>query len=229
MQQHCVLRWRYLHRAVIMVTAWNSLQRMGEAMGKKRALPICLGIAAAALSGCSSDPFEPVAEVAEPEAPAFHFASGTLELGEFDPATLGDDLFDPCTEISAEEFAAAGMTGVEAVPTVGNMSNGLGQGCRTDSLEPGVTRIILASRTSLDIVAEAPGYEIGHPESAVPGLYTHQVPKVDPYLCIAQVDTKRGGLGVGATVTGLKKNTFDACEVAVGELEKLFTTNGGNG
>ena len=202
---------------------------MGEAMGKKRALPLWLGIAAAALAGCASDPFEPVVEVAEPEAPAFHFASGTLELGEFDPATLGDDLFDPCTEISAEEYAAAGMTGVEPEPVIGDISNQLGRGCRIDNPEPGVARMVLTSRASLDEVSEAPGYELDHPESVIPDLYTHRAPEVDPYLCIAQVDTKRGGIGVGVTITGLKKSTLDACEVSVQELERLFTTNGGNG
>ncbi len=181
------------------------------------------------LAGCAAEGGEPVAEVAEPEAPAFHFASGTLELGDFDPDTLGDDLFDPCTEISAEEYAAAGITGVEAAPSIAGMSNGLGQGCRSDSPEPGVTRMILASRTSLDIVTDAPGYEIKHPESVVPDLYTHQAPEIDPYLCIAQVDTERGGVGVGSTISGSKKNTLDACEIAVQELEELFTTNGGNG
>ncbi|SNV71704.1 Uncharacterised protein [Corynebacterium imitans] len=202
---------------------------MGDAMDKKLSATLsCLAIVGA-LAGCASDPVEPAAEVAEPEAPAFHFASGTLELGDFDPATLGDDLFDPCTEISADEFAAAGMTGVEAEPSIGSMSGGLGQGCRTDSLEPGVTRMILATRTSSQSVAQAPGYEIKHPESVVPGLYTHQAPEVDPYLCIAQVDTIRGGVGVGATISGLKKNTLDACGIAVQELEELFTTNGDNG
>ena len=63
-------------------------------------LPVSLGLAAAVLSGCMGEAAEPVVEVVQPEAPAFHFASGTLELGDFDPATLGDDLFDPCTELS---------------------------------------------------------------------------------------------------------------------------------
>ena len=100
-------------------------------MGKKRALPICLGIATVALSGCASDPIESAESAAEvAEVPAFHFVSGTLELGEFDPATLGDDLFDPCTEISAEEYAVAGMTGVEPEPVIAESSNGLAKGCK---------------------------------------------------------------------------------------------------
>ncbi|WJY67806.1 hypothetical protein CAURIS_04450 [Corynebacterium auris] len=68
---------------------------------------------ATGLAGCSAPaPNEPISPVAEPApAPAaFHFDSGDLPLGEFDPYTIGDNLFDPCAEISDAEFAAAGFT-----------------------------------------------------------------------------------------------------------------------
>lgn len=191
-------------------------------MGKKRALPICLGIAAVALSGCSSDPFEPVAEVAEPEAPAFHFASGTLELEEFDPTTLGDDLFDPCTEISAEEFAAAGMTGVEPEPIIAESSNGMALGCDSDPIDHGIDRSIVSSRTPAAGVAETAGYELSYPETEVRDAYLMKNPVVSPYLCAAQVDTTRGALGVSVSVSGIKKESIDACVLALDNLERLY-------
>ena len=43
------------------------------------------------------------------EVPAFHFASGDLVLGDFDYEAIKDSMFDPCEEISEEEFAAAGI------------------------------------------------------------------------------------------------------------------------
>lgn len=57
---------------------------------------------------------EVVTEVVEPEpdietVDAFHFESGTLELGPFDPLEVYPDVFDPCQEISDEEFAKAGF------------------------------------------------------------------------------------------------------------------------
>lgn len=185
-------------------------------------LPVCLGIAAAVLAGCASDPVESVAEVTDPEAPAFHFASGTLELGDFDPATLGDDLFDPCTEISAEEYAAAGMTGVEPEPIIAESSNGLAEGCKLDKREVWATRSVLAARTDLADVQNADGYVVERPDSVVPDLYTHTVPSVNPYQCVAQVDTVRGGLAVTVSVSGLKKDEIDACDDAKVELEELF-------
>ena len=185
-------------------------------MGKKM-LPVSLGLAAAVLSGCMGEAAEPVVE-----APAFHFASGTLELGDFDPATLGDDLFDPCTEISAEEYAAAGMTGVEPEPVIAESSNGLAEGCKLDKREVWATRSVLAARTDLADVQDADGYVVEHPDSVVPELYTHTVPSVNPYQCVAQVDTVRGGLAVAVSVSGLKKDEIDVCEDAKVELEDLF-------
>lgn len=185
-------------------------------------LPVSLGLAAAVLSGCMGEAAEPVVEVVQPEAPAFHFASGTLELGDFDPATLGDDLFDPCTEISAEEYAAAGMTGVEPEPVIAESSNGLAEGCKLDKREVWATRSVLAARTDLADVQDADGYVVEHPDSVVPELYTHTVPSVNPYQCVAQVDTVRGGLAVAVSVSGLKKDEIDVCEDAKVELEDLF-------
>lgn len=190
-------------------------------MGKEM-LPVCLGIAAAVLSGCMGEAAEPVVEEVQPEAPAFHFASGTLELGDFDPATLGDDLFDPCTEISAEEYAAAGMTGVEPEPVIAESSNGLAEGCKLDKRQVWATRSVLAARTDLADVQDADGYVVEHPDSVVPELYTHTVPSVNPYQCVAQVDTVRGGLAVAVSVSGLKKDEIDVCEDAKVELEDLF-------
>ena len=195
---------------------------MGEGMGKKKMLLISLGLAAVVLAGCAGEAVEPVAEVADPEAPAFHFASGTLELGEFDPATLGDDLFDPCTEISAEEFAAAGVTGVEPEPIIAESSNGMALGCDSDPIDHGIDRSIVSSRTPAAGVAETAGYELSYPETEVRDAYLMKNPVVSPYLCAAQVDTTRGALGVSVSVSGIKKESIDACVLALDNLERLY-------
>ena len=51
----------------------------------------------------------------------FQFESGFLEFGEFDPYTLGNDIFNPCTEITEEEFAAAGFEGMCGSRTTGRI------------------------------------------------------------------------------------------------------------
>lgn len=192
----------------------------------KRMLPVSLGLAAAVLSGCMGEAAEPVVEEVQPEAPAFHFASGTLELGDFDPATLGDDLFDPCTEISAEEYAAAGMTGVEPEPVIAESSNGLALGCDSDPIDHGIDRSIVSSRTPAAGVSETAGYELSYPETEVPDAYLMKNPVVSPYLCAAQVDTTRGALGVSVSVSGIKKESIDACVLALDNLERLYKASG---
>lgn len=193
-------------------------------MGKKRAFPICLGIAAVALSGCSSDPFEPVAEVAEPEAPAFHFASGTLELGEFDPTTLGDDLFNPCTEISAEEFAAAGMTGVEPLKDVNAADNGA-KGCTASPLLPGTFRTVIANPASQGALEAEENRRVSSDyDSGVPGLYAHWVESDEGKFCFAQVDTVRGGLAMWVSISSRRRTNDGPCVLAAESLDALHKT-----
>lgn len=194
-------------------------------MGKRTTSVLCV-LVVGLLAGCAAEGGEPVAEVTEPEAPAFHFASGSLELGDFDPDTLGDDLFDPCTEISAEEYSAAGITGVEPEPVI---LSGVAEGCRTDQPEPALTRTVIASRTTAQDAAGAPEYEFARADSEVEGIYTFKNPVADPYLCVAQVDTVRGGLAIGIGVSGVKKERIDPCQRAVDELSRLFSSSNNDG
>ncbi|WP_257162708.1 DUF3558 domain-containing protein, partial [Corynebacterium cystitidis] len=54
-----------------------------------------------------------VVETSQPVAPkadAFHFDSGTIQIGPFNPDELYPDVFDPCQEISTEEIEERGFT-----------------------------------------------------------------------------------------------------------------------
>mgnify|MGYP002719779689 FL=1 len=55
----------------------------------------------------------------------FEFESGFLEFGDFDPYTLGNDGFNPCTEITEEEFAAAGFEQMRYYDANDPFSNGI--------------------------------------------------------------------------------------------------------
>ena len=75
----------------------------------------CSGSAetASPIAASSTLPIEAV-ETADPASPrAFLFESGVLEFGDFDPYSIGENLFNPCTEITAEEYAAAGFPDIE--------------------------------------------------------------------------------------------------------------------
>ena len=191
-------------------------------MGKRTTSVLCI-LVVGLLAGCVAEGGDPVTEVAEPEVPAFHFASGTLELGDFDPDTLGDDLFDPCTEISAEEYAAAGITGVESLEPRQTIGEEVSRDCSVDDLEDGITQLVSATRTNLDVTTTAlANDEVDFPVSAVPGLFTHRNKSINDEMCVAQVDTRRGGLAVGISLRGVKKSQYDPCALATGQLESLY-------
>ena len=48
-----------------------------------------------------------------PTVPEFQFKSGTLAIEEFSSESVTGNVFDPCTEISAEEYEAAGLNDVK--------------------------------------------------------------------------------------------------------------------
>lgn len=199
-------------------------------MGKYKTIVLGAVLVAMLLAGCGDQnavleqhaEAEAASSPGTTEVPAFHFESGTLELGDFDPQTLGDDLFDPCTEISEEEFAAAGITGVENEPAIERASGGVAKGCASHSPDHGVTRSIISTTNNADTAANAGGYEVQYVESAVDGSYLLTNPDLDPNSCFAQVDTDRGALSIGISLSGIGKDRFDACSIALEGLESLF-------
>ena len=203
-------------------------------MGDCKTVALALTVAAAVLSGCASAEGESSGSLAEPtealksEAPAFHFESGTLELGDFDPDTLGDDLFDPCTEITEAEFAAAGMTGVEPYDSPISVGESVTNSCVIDT-EAGITVMVTATRTDEAITRTALGDEVRTLDSVVPGLFIHTRSEVDPNSCYAQVDTRRGGLAIAVGVAGVKTNTVDPCALAIRGVEELYRASSSGG
>lgn len=162
------------------------------------------------------------------DAPAaFHFKSGTLEIGDFDPYALGDDIFDPCTEISPEEFAAAGFDNVEIFP---EEYSGLLQGLKVcdvakhNDVASEAFGNNNANRAYIeDQIPLLPQYK----SSILPEIFVFGPKNGEGTHCYAQVDTVRGGLV--SQVTGLEsqQSLERACEVAIRNLETIFLTHSG--
>ncbi|MGV0374379.1 DUF3558 family protein [Corynebacterium hadale] len=199
-------------------------------MGKYKTIVLGAVLVATLLAGCGDQnavleqhaEAEAASSPGTTEVPAFHFESGTLELGDFDPQTLGDDLFDPCTEISEEEFAAAGITGVESFENVAGTPNPDTNSCKSSELKPGISRLITGTKMNEIVAGAKPGIVLEHPQSDVVGIFTQVDPGRDPHLCIAQVDTLRGSLGVGVSERGAQRGKNDVCSLAVQSLERLY-------
>ena len=157
------------------------------------------------------------------DAPAaFHFKSGTLEIGDFDPYTLGDDIFDPCTEISPEEFAAAGFDNVEPIP---EEYRGLNPDVNACFFETGMQHYALsiaATNANREVVEETKPIHNAIRSQTLPPTYVYGTGLADDTDCYAQIDTNRGGLSISVTRPPGLGNFEDSCEVAISTLESLF-------
>ena len=162
------------------------------------------------------------------EAPtSFHFESGTLEIGDFDPYTLGDDIFDPCTEISPEEFAAAGFHNVEPIPEeYAGLARGL-KLCHFSNNPQFPSEGFAqnnASRGEVEKqVALLPGYE----SNLLPQAFVYGPVSEFGAHCYAQLDTVRGGLVSLVSGWGEETSQDAICHTAVQNLEKLYRANAG--
>ncbi|MBG6122022.1 DUF3558 family protein [Corynebacterium aquatimens] len=160
-----------------------------------------------------------VSENHSEDRPAFHFQSGDLELGDFDYEEIKDNLFDPCTEISAEEFAAVGLEADQKSTFITNVG---GIACGIDDNHPNYVLNLFTIPRSMENIQE-------WNTSAEP--YTTQIPNSFRYrghtpgeeTCIVAVDTERGHVGIGATAIRGGARFDKLCETAGHLLEGLYT------
>lgn len=151
---------------------------------------------------------------------ALVFKSGVLEIGDFDPYTLGGNIFDPCTEITPEEFAAAGFDHVEPLPEEYAGLARASAACEVFDEEGFLVGTLLnndANRAHIEKKFKVQGVT----DSLLPAVFTYQ-PSTDLGVgCFAQIDTLRGGLSV--SVAGLRgfNTSEESCSTAVSMLESL--------
>lgn len=169
----------------------------------------------------NGDPATGKQEVERPsgERPAFHFHSGDLELGDFVYEDVKDNLFDPCKEISAEEFRAIGFESNGRSQYIANV-DGWGCGLTGGDLELGY--VIGATPVNRSDI-EASGINVEDDASAiVPGSFLYKSEDRLGVACIVSVGTKRGQLSVvvGDLFNGIEPHKL--CSPAVRILEDLY-------
>ena len=158
-------------------------------------------------------------ESAQEDVPAFHFASGDLVLGDFDYEAIKDNLFNPCEEISAEEFAAVGFEPVKHQYTLSG--GGIGCGLVGRDVNRGYT-ISTSSATRRHIQSRPEDVVNGSASTVLPGLVTYRGAKEGGFGCVAAVDTARGQFSV-AVGQGLKPAERDElCASAVEIIEEFY-------
>lgn len=202
-------------------------------------------MACGVLAGCASEP-SPIDAPASPtpsqnttkptshrtdaqgsaEAPvAFHFESGTLEIGDFDPYTLGDDIFDPCTEISPEEFAAASFDNVEPIPEeYAGLARGL-SACNFTKHSDLPGEGFGNNNASQKLVKEQTSILKQYSSDLLPDVFVYGPKNGIGTHCYAQIDTTRGGIVSEASGLDGYNSQDRTCEVAIENLDALFAAN----
>ena len=168
------------------------------------------------------DPVESEVESSEPRG--FVFDSGFLEFGDFDPYALGDDLFNPCTEITLEEYAAAGFPGVD-VTDEGRSFHGL-NACPIPSTDDQRERAISPTfdngNTTREMI-EMQGLLLPqYTSELIPELFAFAATNHDPSVCFTQIDTVRGGFGASAGGLEQQVTQGEMCELSIRIVEQLF-------
>ena len=171
----------------------------------------------------------PTGESVEPEVESsgprgFVFESGFLEFGDFDPYALGDNLFNPCTEITLEEYAAAGFPGVD-VEGDGATYHGH-NACSIPTTEEQLARYIAITisngRPNKEMI-EMQGLLLPqYTSELIPELFAFAATNHDPSVCYTQIDTLRGGFGALASGFADTVTQAEMCELAIRTTEQLF-------
>ena len=190
------------------------------------------------LSGCTTEQLRnddttpnidsgtpPESAADKPQAQAFVFKSGVLEIGDFDPYTIGDDIFDPCTEITQEEFTAAGFEDVEPLPKeYSDISGGLKM-CSLRSSDGANSVTISNNVSNRSVIEDAYGTEQKWQSMRFPEMYVFS-PRIGASTgCFAQVDTVRGAIAMMASGIELSSSRESNCAKAQKALEALFTSH----
>lgn len=163
------------------------------------------------------------AAASEPQS--FKFESGELKIGDFDPYTLGDDLFDPCTEISPEEFAAAGFENVEPIEEeYRGLNTGL-NACFFDEHPEIAIESFINSNASQEVIGQQTEILADYSSEILPDLFVYHPEPNHGDDCYAQVDTKRGGFVSAAGGLSQQSDELANCRVAIENLERLFQSS----
>lgn len=213
---------RYGVVAAIGVSAWGLV---GCGSDRRDAEP---GVAATGVA--TTGVVEPVASAengssATTAPQAFVFESGVLEIGDFDPYTLGDNIFDPCTEITPEEFAAAGFDRVEPLP---EEYAGLARGLSVCEILDGNGIPIsdfTTNNVNRELIAQESRIMDEVKSSVLPTAFAYRSTAGKGGDCFVQVDTVRGGLSSGISGSPDTEDPTPACESGMRQLEELFLAN----
>lgn len=208
----------------------ETLSKRGDTLRTYTLAPL---LAATLLAGCSSTTLIDAPSVPTNAPPsdasgqkAFVFESGTVPIGDFDPFALApEDYFDPCNDITEDEFRRAGFTGEIKRSTDGEIDSPHGNSFCMFS-EPGTfqSKGIANSDGNRSQAEQTRVMVDGIESNILPEIYVYrqEMPLVTTHPCIAQVDTMRGAIGTFFFSLDESYSFDDYCQIAVDLLEQLY-------
>ncbi|WP_257181284.1 DUF3558 domain-containing protein, partial [Corynebacterium cystitidis] len=154
------------------------------------------------------------------KADAFHFDSGTIQIGPFNPDELYPDVFDPCQEISTEEIEERGFT-TDGI----TMSSGAGTllGCTflPDVQAPTIVFTVYGNIATKQKHIDGGVYSHEVESDVLDGVFEYTMETDGPRMCRIGIETERGTIGVIANgeYDGIPKQ--QACSGALQLLESF--------
>ncbi|MGV0422120.1 DUF3558 family protein [Corynebacterium sanguinis] len=156
-----------------------------------------------------------------PEPTAFHFDSGDLVIGPFDPEEVKHNLFDPCKEISDAEFAAAGLVKSEVQPEPRVLSDRFIVTCAIEGEDP-YTETLLVTNAAPKSVILSTSQQFNFHSAQVPEIFAFGPPNGGTEMCDVAVETKRGTFSASVFTYRASGDVTDLCAKAADTLGKLY-------
>ena len=157
----------------------------------------------------------------EDDPPAFHFESGDVVLGDFVYDDVKGNIFNPCEEISPEEFARIGFE------TEGESKRSEIKDIYSCFLDKpgdtsGLSYVVIGGSANLMMAVDQGAIVETGVSDVVPSVYSYGPIGVEADICYAAVDTTRGQFA--AAVGGIE-NVYDhdeLCNRSIEILEALY-------
>ena len=157
----------------------------------------------------------------EDDPPAFHFESGDVVLGDFVYDDVKGNIFNPCEEISPEEFARIGFE------TEGRSKRSEVKDINSCFLDKpgdtsGLSYVVIGGSANLMMAVDQGAIVETGVSDVVPSVYSYGPIGIEADICYAAVDTTRGQFA--AAVGGIE-NVYDhdeLCNRSIEILEALY-------
>ncbi|MHA2788609.1 DUF3558 family protein [Corynebacterium sp. S7] len=152
---------------------------------------------------------------------AFHFQSGVLPIGDFNPEEVYPNVFNPCEEISAEEFAAIGYEVRGETQSRGEGSL-LSCGIRPLSQDDKLSITVSGNLAPFEQIKSQGELILDYSSEILPEIFHYRTELDNPTTCRAAISTSRGIFSVDVDQGISASNFEDVCRTGTELLEHFY-------